>query len=60
MMIKGSDYVTAALPLNFLDFKDLKKLKKANEGRKGQSKAIRLTIAKFNIFSAFLGSFGVI
>ena len=35
-------------------------LKKANEGRKGQSKATESTIAKFDIFFAFLGSFGVI
>ena len=35
-------------------------MKKANEGCKGQSKATGSTIAKFDIFSAFLGSFGVI
>ena len=34
-------------------------MKKANEGRKGQLKATESTIAKFDIFSAFLGSFGV-
>ena len=35
-------------------------MKKANEDHKGQSKATGLTKTKFDVFSALLGSFGVI